>query len=292
MLTSLRRLSSFCIVALTLSAALGAQALESASDESAGLTTLAVTAEQCIGELRSSRERAYPDTYPLPDELRVMSWNIYKAQREQLLSDLQALSEQADILLLQEAFADERLSALKPHWRFAPGYRDGDLQTGVLTLSQWPAAVHCHLTHTEPWLRTPKATNIVEYVLAGDERLLVVNLHAINFELSTDSYREQLMAAVGILQEHPGPAIFAGDLNSWSDTRRALLTELLEPLGLQPALFDEDNRTRAFGLALDHVWTRGVSISASSVPQYTSSDHNPLLVTLELEGVNRVAENR
>lgn len=262
------------------------------SDEQAGLTDYATTPEACHQALDTSRSQHYGDSYQIPSAVSLLSWNIYKAQRDHLMRDLQALSTEADILLLQEALLDKQLEDLKPYWRFAPGYSTDELQTGVMTLSAWPASVHCRFEHTEPWLRTPKATSVVEYILDTGQRLLAVNMHSINFELGVTEYRRQLQDVVDIVAQHNGPAILAGDLNSWSDDRRELLQQLLEPLGLTPAVFPEDNRTQAFGMALDHVWTRGVSISAAEVPVYQSSDHNPLLVSIQFDEVSdRVAQD-
>ncbi|WP_020210779.1 endonuclease/exonuclease/phosphatase family protein [Gilvimarinus chinensis] len=256
---------------------------EKLSDEQAGYTDYAATPESCTEALSSSRSKEYSGDYTVPSSINLLSWNIYKAQGENLLQDLTNLSRDVDIVLLQEALLNEELFHLKPYWRFAPGYSSGNIQTGVMTLSAWPASVHCRFEHTEPWLRTPKATNIVEYVLNNDRRLLAVNMHSINFELGTSAYRQQLHDALEIITAHAGPVILAGDLNSWSDDRRALLDRLFGPLGLSPAMFPEDNRTQAFGMALDHVWTRGISISAAEVPIYESSDHNPLLVSMKFK---------
>ena len=240
----------------------------------------ALTVDSCQDRISSSLSQVYDDSYRLPEEISVLSWNIYKGQREALLDDLTLLSHEADMVLLQEAMLDKRYLGLKPFWRFAPGYKVRDLDSGVLTLSQWPAAVHCHFTHVEPWLRTPKATNLVTYLLADGQQLLAVNMHAINFALGLRDYRAQLADAVEIMTNHEGPIIFAGDLNSWSESRRDLVRSLLQPLGLHEASFATDNRTRTFGLALDQLWLRGVGVNDARVPLYTSSDHNPLFVDL------------
>lgn len=232
--------------------------------------------QRALAQNRSPDEAASTGT-ELP--LQLVSWNIYKANRDHLLRDLARLAEQADILFLQEAFIDDRLTGLKPYWRFAPGYVDGDRATGVLTLSPWPARVACQLTHMEPWLRTPKATAVMEYQTPAG-RFLAVNLHAVNFEFSGEVFTRQLQAVRTLVASYPGPVIFAGDFNTWSDTRTALVEQYFTPLGLQPAGFQEDNRTRVFGNALDHIWTRGVKIATSEVPLFDSSDHNPLLVTV------------
>ncbi|WP_049723401.1 endonuclease/exonuclease/phosphatase family protein [Gilvimarinus polysaccharolyticus] len=252
------------------------------NDVEKALTGSAKSADQCQAKLRRSRAKTYGLEYQLPNVFSILSWNIYKAQNKNLLEDLTALSHKVDIVLLQEAFKDKNLESLKPYWRFSPGYRSDNMQSGVMTLSHWPASVHCQFSHQEPWLNTPKATNVVEYVLQNGERLLAINLHAINFTWGTKAYHAQLNTAAAIMRAHRGPIIFAGDLNSWSYSRRKVLTDVLTPLGLVATEFPVDNRTLTFGLALDYVWSRGVTINAAEVPIYESSDHNPLLVTVKI----------
>ena len=255
------------------------------SDEGKGFTGIANTPVQCIQQLHTSRQQTYSKKYIIPEQLKLLSWNIYKAQNKGLYKDLAKLNKQADIVLLQEAIEDPQLSTLKPYWRFAPGYKSGDVQSGVMTLSRWPATAHCAFTHKEPWLRSPKATNIVEYAITDQQRLLTVNMHGINFTLGTEDYEQQINAVVQVMQQHQGPIIFAGDLNAWSDARKDVVVNALSKLGLSEALYLNDKRTKAFGLALDQVWARGVTISVTRVPQYQSSDHNPIQITLHLNEV-------
>ena len=259
-----------------------ATAAEIPSDEQLGITDTAHSPNQCYQHLKASRMQTYRSQFIVPKQIRLLTWNIYKAQNVALFNDLKSLNSKADILLLQEAIEDLRLTKLKPYWRFSPGYKSGDTQTGVMTLSRWPATVHCTLTHKEPWLRSPKATNIVEYAMAGQQRLLSVNMHGINFTLGTEDYTLQLQDSLQIMSQHKGPIIFAGDLNAWSDARQQIIVSSLTKLGLTEAPYFNDKRTKAFGLALDQVWTRGISITNTLVKQYESSDHNPILVTLEL----------
>ncbi|MDO3386782.1 endonuclease/exonuclease/phosphatase family protein [Gilvimarinus sp. SDUM040013] len=246
--------------------------------ESAALTVQVNSVAACRQALAESRVAEAAHIYQLPEQLHLVSWNIYKANRDNLLSDLQQLAGTADILLLQEAFVDERLTRLKPYWRFAPGYVDGNRATGVLTLSPWPARVHCRFTHLEPWLRTPKATAVLEYQSSAG-LLLAVNLHAVNFEFGIEAFTAQLSDVRKLVEDHSGPVVLAGDFNTWSEERTALVSEYFSALELTPANFSQDNRTTTFGNALDHIWTRGVKITASEVPLHNSSDHNPLLIT-------------
>ena len=53
-------------------------------------------------------------------------------------------------------------------------------------------------------------------------------------------------------------------------------------LGLHEAIYLDDKRTKAFGLALDQVWVRGVKIETTIVPELASSDHNPIIATLTI----------
>lgn len=253
------------------------------SDEQQGITKTAANLANCQQQLAQSRMQTYAAHYILPYQFTLLSWNIYKAQTDGLLTDLQKLNANADIVLLQEAIKEPALTKLKPYWRFAKGYKSGSVQSGVMTLSRWPAAVHCTLTHTEPWLRSPKATNIVEYALPNQQLLLSINLHGINFTIGVSDFKQQLEDAASIMRMHQGPIIFAGDLNTWSDRRQALLKQTLNKLGLHEAIYLDDKRTKAFGLALDQVWVRGVKIETTVVPELDSSDHNPIIATLTIE---------
>ena len=87
-----------------------------------------------------------------------------------------------------------------------------------MTLSARSPSVHCNLTSWEPWLGTPKATSITEYPLQDrEDRLLTINLHAVNFALGLEDFQAQLHALTDVLASHQGPVILAGDLNTWSE---------------------------------------------------------------------------
>ena len=71
---------------------------------------------------------------------------------------------------------------------------------GVFTLARTPHLVRRHLLATEPWLRTPKATSVTLYPLAGSNAsLLTINLHAVNFSFGVKEYRFQLEAAAALM---------------------------------------------------------------------------------------------
>ncbi len=217
---------------------------------------------------------------PVPEHFSVLSWNIYKASHPQLLPDLQNFAHQANFLLLQEAYDDPQFAVLKPYSQFAPGYRSYRQQTGLTVLSDWPTQFNCRFYQREPWLRTPKASSVSSYATANGNSLLVINMHGINFTLGTSDYEEQLTRLTDLATLHTGPIIFAGDFNTWSDQRWQLVHDALIGLGMQRVSFSPDHRTTAFGLALDHVWVRGVIVTDAQTLERTSSDHNPLLVSV------------
>ncbi len=221
-------------------------------------------------------------TDPVPSQFNVLSWNIYKASHPKLLPDLQEFAEQADFLLLQETYDDPQFDALKPYSQFSPGYRSYRQQTGLAVLSDWPTLFNCRFYQREPWLRTPKASSISGYALEEGNSLLVINMHGINFTLGTSEYKEQLARLTDLVTLHTGPVIFAGDFNTWSDERWQLVENALTDLGMQKVSFAPDHRTTAFGLPLDHVWIRGVTVTNAQILERSSSDHNPLLVSVHV----------
>jgi endonuclease/exonuclease/phosphatase (EEP) superfamily protein YafD len=75
--------------------------------------------------------------------------------------------------------------------------------------------------------------------------------------------------------------IFGGDLNTWSGRRQATVDALAEELGLAPIPFLPDYRTSRFGRPLDHLYVRGLTRQSSKTSQVETSDHNPLIVTLQ-----------
>jgi endonuclease/exonuclease/phosphatase (EEP) superfamily protein YafD len=224
---------------------------------------------------------------PLRDQLEILSWNIQKAGTAGWAEDLANISTGVDLAFIQEAAVHAEIPKALPgnlHSIFARGYTTDSLETGVLTLSASSPSGECTLTALEPWLGTPKATSISEYPLLGrEERLLTVNLHAVNFTFGVEDLRVQLEALSEVLGNHQGPIILAGDFNTWSDQREILVAGFMRTHGLGPVAFEPDLRTTAFGHALDHIYVRGMLAESAEVFPVTSSDHNPLRVRLAVQ---------
>jgi len=220
----------------------------------------------------------------LTGELEVLSWNIQKASNTGWAEDLADFGSGIDLAFIQEASVQARIPRVMPanlYQAFAAGYTTQERETGVMTLSSSSPSVACKLTSWEPWLGTPKATSITEYPLQGrDDRLLTINLHAVNFALGLEDFQSQFEALNDVLRGHQGPVILAGDLNTWSDARQTLVDDFMLAHGLGAVAFEPDLRTTTFGRALDHIYVRGMRANHAEVIPVSSSDHNPLRVRL------------
>ena len=221
-----------------------------------------------------------------PSTIKLVNWNIQKGSGDGWLTDMLRLILPADLVVLQEA--SPTLPLLKDnsgqfHRSFAEGYTTQDLRTGVMTLSRAMPLSQCRFLNYEPWLGTPKATLVTRYGLIGTKTtLLVINMHGVNFSLGMAELQAQLREAEFVINRHNGPVILAGDFNTWHLWRIELLNELKKTLGLNAIEFADDQRTQFFGYPLDHVLTRGLTIRSAQTLMLTSSDHNPLIVELQV----------
>ena len=217
--------------------------------------------------------------------MRLLNWNTHKNSDAAMQADINKLASGADLLLLQEAVSDSqafRDISDQFHWSFAPGFKRAKLSTGVMTASRVRPLATCSLTNYEPWLKSPKATNITKFALQGtDKTLLVLNLHLINFTLGIGDVEQQLSQALSFVAGHDGPVIVSGDFNTWRKGRRDLVQEALTRQGLVPVAYDTDYRKRVFGYALDHTFVRDIKLAHGTSHAVQSSDHNPTSITLE-----------
>jgi endonuclease/exonuclease/phosphatase (EEP) superfamily protein YafD len=222
----------------------------------------------------------------LGDELEILSWNVQKSSNTGWAEDMALLGNATDLAFIQEASTVSGISNLIPrllHRAFSRGYTTDTMETGVMTLSSGLPDMHCSLTAMEPWLGTPKATSVTSYALKDrSDRLLAINLHAVNFAFGLDEFGQQFADLRHLLDAHEGPVILAGDLNTWSDKRQSLVDRFASEFDLQPVSFEPDLRTTVFGRALDHVYVRGLRTLSAEVIPVDTSDHNPLRVRLGL----------
>jgi endonuclease/exonuclease/phosphatase (EEP) superfamily protein YafD len=212
--------------------------------------------------------------------ISLFNWNVHKTRARGWREDFDALAGDADLVLFQEASLREETIAeidSSRHWSFAPGYRKRGEVTGVMTLSSIKPLTQCSFVHAEPWLRTPKATSVTQYALTDtDQTLVVVNVHAVNFSFGTGAFEKQFDQIFQVLENHDGPIILSGDLNTWRTKRAQIVDDLANSLELTAVTFDNDHRVQFFGNTLDHIYIRGLHAFNASTEVVNTSDHNPM----------------
>jgi endonuclease/exonuclease/phosphatase (EEP) superfamily protein YafD len=225
---------------------------------------------------------------PLPRRVRVVSWNLHKNEDGGWDVDLARFAAEADLMLVQEAALDGALqrvlAAARYDWILGSSFQlfDGRV-TGVLTAARVRPATACTQRFFEPLLGLPKATVVARYRVQGSaDTLAVANVHSINFSLALGDYRRQLEAIADELGGHRGPIILAGDFNTWSRARLAVVAEVAATLGLEPIVFEKDERARFFGEKVDFLFVRGLDVERAETPVVSSSDHNPVIATLRV----------
>lgn len=219
--------------------------------------------------------------------INLLVWNIYKQNRSNWRTSLSQYAGGKQLVLLQEASMTSELREWIKDKRWfgsqVEAFKAFDTTAGVLNLSLGSPSKACAYTELEPWLRLPKSALYALYPLSNGEQLAVVNIHAVNFTYGTDEYHRQLKVLVDELSQHQGPVIVAGDFNSWSEQRLKVMSQSLSSVGLKEVSYRRDNRTQFItGLALDHVFYRGLSLEKAEAPISDASDHNPILVTFRL----------
>jgi len=242
---------------------------------------IATEIPECLNQLNNSASHGASELDS--SRIRLVNWNVKKGAVPSWHEDFSALAADQDLVLVQEAIWHPDSSFDNHHWAFAPGYRRGKLLSGVMTYSNSAPIGQCNLTSWEPWLGTPKATNITKYDLSRtDQTVLVVNIHAINFTFGVADFRKQIEQIRPVLAMHTGPIILSGDFNTWRKKRAEILDAFAEEFDLTAVDFADDYRKLFFGQPLDHIYVRGLQIGASETQQLESSDHNPMLVEFSL----------
>ncbi|MBD66587.1 MAG: hypothetical protein CME62_15350 [Halobacteriovoraceae bacterium] len=226
-----------------------------------------------------------------PYQINVLVWNIYKGSEDTWEDSYHSLSYGQDIIITQEAFLTQKMKRVFGNsgfnYKMAVSFEDGnydDAATGVATASQvkplstfWQRSLY-----REPITNTPKMTLFTTYALEKmKDKLLVGNIHGINF-VSTYKLKHMLIKAAEVLARHKGPAIFAGDFNTWSTSKLKAMRQVLTQVGFKPVSFANDQRKRFLGKALDHVWIKDLKVRMSDAPEVEGSDHNPMLIELSI----------
>jgi endonuclease/exonuclease/phosphatase (EEP) superfamily protein YafD len=239
-----------------------------------------------VPEEQALRVLGAPGRKALGEKFTLVSWNISKARRRGWLDDLSLLCADADILALQEAV----LHGDRPHdfhlnsgfeWVMGQSFaqrwrgRTNGVKTGARVAALSRRMIRSR--DNEPLLRLPKAALATTYALKSGAALLVLNIHAVNF-VSARKFARQIAQIEEALSAHDGPAIVAGDFNTWNPRRRAILRAAAHDCRLERVPVAAP-RWRHLNQVLDHVYYRGVElVQAWAVLNVKSSDHVPLRV--------------
>ncbi len=222
-----------------------------------------------------------------PDAISLITWNIHKNADAGWDSDLSLFVASHALVLLQEVHIEPAITNILEgsghQWMLASAFGLSGRDTGVMTASVVPPASSCVLRQREPILRLPKSAIVSRYRVSGRrDTLAVANIHSINFALAQGAYRAQLADVVAELADHQGPIVFAGDLNTWTAGRKAVLEYLTGRLGLKEVQLASDIRKRFLGKQVDYVFVRGLDVVNARVIEVDSSDHHPVSAILRI----------
>jgi len=211
----------------------------------------------------------------ITEPFTLVVWNVHK-EPGALEDELPSLAEGASLVLVQEGMGPELDMHGVTSQVVAFRYVRGGGMTGVLTWSRDAPRTSTALRtrQREPLVQTPKSALVSEHALADGTRLLVANLHGINFR-PAGALQRQLASLEAVLAPHDGPMIVGGDFNTWSKRRRAVVEAFVARLGLA--------RVFAGPIApkLDAVFVRGLVVREARMVDTEHSDHDALVVTVE-----------
>jgi endonuclease/exonuclease/phosphatase (EEP) superfamily protein YafD len=218
--------------------------------------------------------------------LRVLVWNVYKGRRQAFASQFRALAADRDLILAQELVFEDDTHALlgefEVEWTTATSFtyaRREHVGTGLGTAARAPSlrAEALQSLGREPLTRTPKLALLTEYALRDRlapidaSKLLVANVHAINFA-GYANFEAQMQHIEAALTAHTGPALLAGDFNTWTTRRLRRLGGLMRTTNLEPVPFVGDRRATP----LDHAFVRDLEVLDSRIHHSRASDHAAL----------------
>ncbi len=217
--------------------------------------------------------------------LKIISWNVHKFEDSQIYGDLEELTSKIDMIFIQEAMntrTAEKHLVDKPlkRWDFFESFKWNGTATGVLTGHSFTPLLNARIESpgTEPFLDTPKVSGCT-LVQIGKHQVLLINTHALNFNFGED-FHDQVKQIGKYISLFKGPVIWAGDFNTWADSRFVDLKNITRKLGLQHVNPKEDPRF----LSLDHFFIRGFDVKKIQVlNQYETSDHFPLYLEISFK---------
>ncbi len=227
-----------------------------------------------------------------PHKIEVMIWNQYKGKERSYRREYQRLGHGKDVLILQEAVMDKKMSQIFSsqrdiHTIFASSfvYRLRNKATGVASAARVKASSYLAQRSRGKEIvgSTPKMVLFATYPLKGrSDELMTVNIHALN-SVTWQTLAVQILDALKVVNAHEGPVVFGGDFNTWSKKKLEYVFHAMKKAGLEEVKFAHaERKMKVFGRELDHAFTRGLKISNAIVEKTDGADHQPLLLRAQV----------
>lgn len=221
-------------------------------------------------------------------ELDILVWNVYKGQRVNAFAqDFKKLALNKDVIMLQEAQIDEKMPKIwaenfqSYEWHLAQSfkYKNDLYSTGVAIGS--PLTPHkvdfLRSKFRELLMLTPKLTLFSEYEVGG-QKVLFVCTHVLNF-VPQAHFTATLYSISERIAQFQGPAVLAGDFNTWNLKRLMIMKTIFKDIGFDHIDLENDGRF----LKLDHVFVRGLNVVDAKIhSEIMSSDHFPIDLKIKL----------
>lgn len=244
------------------------------------LASSVVVIPELVGAFRSNQS-----TTTDVDSLKLMTFNIYAKNEnlDGLFSSIEA--ENPDVLLIQEYWSwhrkglEERISALLPN----SVHCQGGKRSFLAIYSKFPLSKTSGHDCVDS-IQAQQRTSIIAVSVASRTPFNLVTTH-FDWPLPAERQRDQMQAAIDVLNGLDGPTLFGGDFNSTpfsysfknlvqkTGMRRAIW---LTPTWPAPPTYPFDMPA---WLQLDHVLTTSdITTSAARRAQSGGSDHYPLVV--------------
>lgn len=221
----------------------------------------------------------------LQNEFTLLCWNVAKLTLKSSYKDFIGSlikSHNLDILLLQEVkkSLSHELDLHDYSYVLSPNIETKKHIFGVLSAFKTSCHDELSLLTKKQELRcaTHKISLITHHKISDGQRLLIVNLHAINFVHNSD-FKNELRHIQLSIKSHKGAMIVAGDFNTWNIKRVQYLQEFSDDLGLKKVEFsDEKDIKKIFSNSLDYIFYRDLELTYSTVIDSKKiSDHNPII---------------
>jgi endonuclease/exonuclease/phosphatase (EEP) superfamily protein YafD len=221
----------------------------------------------------------------LPDTFGLLCWNVHKNNKNGKFSDYlerEIKKKDIDLLVFQEASFknDEACTLATFSYDAAANLEIKGKFYGVLTASRVQSSyAQAYLSEgQEAFVGPHKSMLLTSYQFKDHDKLLVLNIHAINFR-ENNRYNKELERFFDFIEMYEGALLIAGDFNSWNKKRLEKLHENVNKLKLKVVSFDTQSDVKSFrGNHLDFIFYKGLELIDASVEKAGKhSDHNPLL---------------